>query len=105
MTVFICPNAEDFLMGLSQEMIMLRGPTSVIPTEIMSKRQYYAIGRVMQLMEVHCHVITLKYELKLNMSSQAQMVILLFSLNASSVSVWMDLSSYLATASLDLKEI
>ncbi|XP_030582856.1 vitellogenin 3, phosvitinless isoform X2 [Archocentrus centrarchus] len=42
---------DDFLMGISNEIIMLRGPASVLPTKIMTKRQYYAIGRVLQLME------------------------------------------------------
>uniref|UniRef100_A0A669BIY9 Vitellogenin 3, phosvitinless n=1 Tax=Oreochromis niloticus TaxID=8128 RepID=A0A669BIY9_ORENI len=42
---------DDLLMGTSASINVLGGPTSVLPTEIMSKNKYFAIGRIMRLME------------------------------------------------------
>uniref|UniRef100_A0A3P9DJ31 Vitellogenin 3, phosvitinless n=1 Tax=Maylandia zebra TaxID=106582 RepID=A0A3P9DJ31_9CICH len=43
---------DDLLMGTSASFNMLGGPTSVLPTEIISQQKYFAIGRIMKLMEV-----------------------------------------------------
>lgn len=60
MTIFAFPNADDLLMGTSASFNMLGGPTSILPTEIISQQKYFAIGRIMKLMEVQSHIISFK---------------------------------------------
>uniref|UniRef100_A0A669EKE6 Vitellogenin 3, phosvitinless n=1 Tax=Oreochromis niloticus TaxID=8128 RepID=A0A669EKE6_ORENI len=51
---------DDLLMGTSASINVLGGPTSVLPTEIMSKNKYFAIGRIMRLMEFGIRAESLK---------------------------------------------
>uniref|UniRef100_A0AAX7UVU4 Vitellogenin domain-containing protein n=1 Tax=Astatotilapia calliptera TaxID=8154 RepID=A0AAX7UVU4_ASTCA len=51
---------DDLLMGTSASFNMLGGPTSVLPTEIISQQKYFAIGRIMKLMEFGIRSETLK---------------------------------------------
>ncbi|XP_005735075.1 vitellogenin 3, phosvitinless [Pundamilia nyererei] len=51
---------DDLLMGTSASLNMLGGPTSILPTEIISQQKYFAIGRIMRLMEFGIRSETLK---------------------------------------------
>uniref|UniRef100_A0A3Q1FEF7 Vitellogenin 3, phosvitinless n=1 Tax=Acanthochromis polyacanthus TaxID=80966 RepID=A0A3Q1FEF7_9TELE len=43
---------DDFLIGPTSEVFMLRNATNIFPTEFMTKGKIYVIGRILQLMEV-----------------------------------------------------
>lgn len=99
MTIFAFPNADDFLMGASASFNLLGGPTSVLPTEIITQTKYFSIGRIMRLMEVQRHIIFFKWPFP---NTNCNPVI---SFDSSLVSVLKHSSSCLAPAFLDLKAI
>uniref|UniRef100_A0A3Q4HXT9 Vitellogenin 3, phosvitinless n=1 Tax=Neolamprologus brichardi TaxID=32507 RepID=A0A3Q4HXT9_NEOBR len=51
---------DDFLMGASASFNLLGGPTSVLPTEIITQTKYFSIGRIKRLMEFGIRAETIK---------------------------------------------
>uniref|UniRef100_A0A3Q2Y8B3 Vitellogenin 3, phosvitinless n=1 Tax=Hippocampus comes TaxID=109280 RepID=A0A3Q2Y8B3_HIPCM len=52
--------SDDLLLGTAAEFFMLRNATEIIPTEIMMKGKLYAIGRILQLLEIGVRVDGMK---------------------------------------------
>lgn len=52
MTIHYSLYADDFLMGKSAELFMLKSAPYILPTKMMLKGNFYAIGRILQLLEV-----------------------------------------------------
>ncbi|KAJ3598959.1 hypothetical protein NHX12_032922 [Muraenolepis orangiensis] len=43
--------SDDFLMGMSTELLMLQSQSNILPTEVTMKGKYFFIGRILQLLE------------------------------------------------------
>ncbi|XP_053723141.1 vitellogenin 3, phosvitinless [Synchiropus splendidus] len=51
---------DDFLIGTSTEVFMLRSATNIFPSEFLMKGKFYFIGRILQLIELGIRAETIK---------------------------------------------